>query len=127
MLTDPATTTIIGPGARRLTISGGGKSRVFDIRGGSVALSGVTITGGSADLGGGVRNQDGTLVLKDVAIRGNRALVGGGLFNEGRTTLSGVTFKNNRALIREQRLQHHQGDAPLASLADRSPGEKPGV
>ena len=51
VLTDPATTTIVGPGAKRLTISGGGKSRVFDIRGGSVALSGVTITGGSANRG----------------------------------------------------------------------------
>jgi hypothetical protein len=29
LLTDPATTTIIGPGAKRLTISGGRKSRVF--------------------------------------------------------------------------------------------------
>jgi hypothetical protein len=99
MLTDPATTTIIGPGAKRLTISGGGKSRVFDIQGGSLALSGITITGGSADLGGAVRNIRGTLVLKDVAILGNRALVGGGLFNMGRITASGVTLKNNRALL----------------------------
>jgi hypothetical protein len=99
VLTDPATTTIIGPGSKRLTISGGGKRQVFDIRGGSVALSGVTITGGSADLGGAVRNRGGTLVLKDLVIRGNRALVGGGLFNSGRITVSGVTIKNNSALI----------------------------
>src|SRR5262245_29219321 len=32
-LTDPATTTIAGPGANLLTVSGGGKSRVFDIDG----------------------------------------------------------------------------------------------
>src|SRR5262249_8354105 len=88
-----------GPGANRLTISGGGKSRAFDIRGGSLALSGVAITGGSADLGGGVRNRGGTLVLNKVAIRGNRAFVGGGFFNDGRTTLSGVTIKGNRALL----------------------------
>jgi hypothetical protein len=49
VLTDPATTTIIGPGANKLTISGGGKSRIFDIQGGSVALSGMTITGGMAN------------------------------------------------------------------------------
>jgi hypothetical protein len=99
VLTDPATTTIVGPGANRLTIRGGGKSRIFDIRGGSLALSGITITGGSADVGGGVRNQGGTLVLNEVAIRGNRAFVGGGLFNTGRITASGVTIKNNRALM----------------------------
>jgi hypothetical protein len=99
VLADPATTTIIGPGAKRLTISGGLKSRVFDVRGGSVALSGLTITGGRADLGGGVRNRAGDLALSNVVIRGNRAFVGGGLFNTGRVTVSGVTIKNNHALI----------------------------
>src|SRR5262249_16882237 len=38
VLTDPATITIVGPGARRLTISGAGKSGVFDVEGGSLAL-----------------------------------------------------------------------------------------
>ena len=48
VLTDPSTTTIVGPGATKLTIKGDGKSRVFDIKDGSLALSGVTITGGNA-------------------------------------------------------------------------------
>src|SRR5262249_1076169 len=99
VLTDPATTTIIAPGATRLMLSGGGKRRVFDIRGGSLALSGVTVTGGSADLGGGVRNRAGDLALSNVVIRGNQAFVGGGLFNTGRITVSGVTITSNRALI----------------------------
>ena len=101
VLTDPATTTIIGPGARKLTIQGKGKSRVFDIEGGSLALSGVTIIGGNAGKGtaGALRNDGGTLRLKHVTIRGNRALVGGGLLNNGRTTPSGVTIKANRAFI----------------------------
>jgi hypothetical protein len=99
VLTDPATTTIIGPGASLLKISGGGKIRAFDIRRGSLALSGVTITGASADLGGGVRNRGGTLVLSNVVIRGNRAVVGGGLFNNGSATLSGVAIKGNRAVV----------------------------
>ena len=64
-----------------------------------MALSGITITGGSADLGGGVRNRGGTLVLNEVAIRGNRAFVGGGVFNTGLVTMSSVTIKSNRALI----------------------------
>jgi hypothetical protein len=99
VLTDPATTTIIGPGAKRLKISDGGKSRVFEIEGGSLDLSGVTITGGKADRGGGVLNEGGRLALTDVVFRGNRARMGGGLYNDGRTTFSGVTIKGNRALI----------------------------
>ena len=39
VLTDKATTTIIGPGSRLLTFQGDGESRVFDIRGGSAAIS----------------------------------------------------------------------------------------
>jgi hypothetical protein len=97
VLTDPATTTIVGPGARRLTIRGDGKSRIFDIRGGSLALVGVTITGGRADRGGGIRNDGGTLALDRVSIRGNRARVGGGLFNNGTTTLSDVIIRGNAA------------------------------
>jgi CSLREA domain-containing protein len=99
VLTDPATTTIVGPGARLLTIYGGGRSGVFDIEGGSLAVSGATITGGSADLGGGVCNRAGDLALSNVVIRGNRAFVGGGLFNTGGITMRGVTIKSNRALI----------------------------
>jgi fibronectin-binding autotransporter adhesin len=99
VLTDPATTTIIGPGAKRLTISGGGKSGIFDIEGGSLALSGITIADGNADLGGGLRNAGGRLVLTNVVIQGNRAIVGGGLFNDGRTTLSAVSIKGNRAHV----------------------------
>jgi hypothetical protein len=99
VLTDPATTTIVGPGARLLTLSGGGSSRVFDIEGGSLDLSGVTITGGKADRGGGALNEGGRLALTDVVIRGNRARMGGGIFNDGHTTMSGVTIKGNRALI----------------------------
>ena len=99
VLTDPATTTIIGPGMKQLTLSGGGKSRVFDIQGGSLALSGVTIADGRADLGGGVRNEGGSLTLTKVAIRGNRALVGGGLFNNGAAALKDVVIHGNKALV----------------------------
>ena len=99
VLSDPATITIVGPGARRLTIGGGGKSGVFDVEAGSLSLSGVTIANGNADLGGGLRNDGGRLVLTNVVIQGNRAIVGGGLFNDGRTTLSAVSIKGNRAHV----------------------------
>ncbi len=97
VLTDPATTTIIGPGARLLTISGGRRSRVFDIRGGSLALDGMTITGGSAVRGGGILNDRGALALDHVVLSGNRARVGGGLYNNGAATLSDVVIRGNIA------------------------------
>ena len=97
VLTDPAITTIIGPGARLLSISGGQRSRVFDIRGGSLALDGLTITGGRANRGGGILNERGTLALDRVVLRGNRARVGGGLYNNGATTLFDVVIRGNIA------------------------------
>jgi hypothetical protein len=97
VLTNPATTTIIGPGANLLTISGGGKSRIFDIEGGSVAISGLTITGGRANHGGGLLNDGGTLQMTDVTIRGNQARLGGGLFNSGSAALSDVIMRGNTA------------------------------
>ena len=99
VLTDPATTTIIGPGARRLTIKGNVKSHIFDIEGGSLALSGVTIIGGNPGkgTGGALHNDGGTLRLKHVIIRGNRARVGGGLNNDRAATLTNVVFRGNTA------------------------------
>ncbi len=98
VLTDPAMTTIRGPGAKRLTILGNGKSRVFDIQGGSLSLSGLTVSGGNADRGVGLRNT-GSLVLSRVSIQRNSALVGGGLFNLGKATLRDATITQNGALV----------------------------
>jgi hypothetical protein len=101
-LTDAARTTIAGPGPSLLTISGGATSRVFDIPGGSAALSGMTISGGHGDNGGGLRNAGGTLSLTNVSVSGNFASHnGGGLYTApgGSTTISGVTFSNNSASV----------------------------
>ena len=46
-ITDPSTRTTN-------TVSGNGAGRVFTVYGGSAALSGLTISGGSADVGGGL-------------------------------------------------------------------------
>jgi hypothetical protein len=100
VLTDKATTTIVGPGAGRLTIDGAGRSRVLDVRGGSLAVSRLTIAGGRADYGGGVRNDGGRLALTDVVLRGNSARVlGGGLFNDGTAMLRDVTVVGNAAAV----------------------------
>src|SRR5262249_48828005 len=72
-LTDPATTTIAGPGAELLSISGKKATRVFDIEGGSVTLSGLTVTGGFADRGGGLFNNGGAVSLENAEVSNNRA------------------------------------------------------
>jgi len=48
--------TIEGPGAGLLAVSGGGKSRVFEVdKGITASFSGLTITGGSAANGAGLK------------------------------------------------------------------------
>ena len=100
VLTDKATTTITGPAANLLSISGNKASQVFDIKGGSAALSGLTITGGSANSGGGLDDEGGTVSLTNCAITGNAAAAqGGGLYNfDGTLSLSGCTVSSNTAL-----------------------------
>ncbi len=77
VLTDKATTTIAGPGASLLTLSGNNAGRVLDLAGGSAAIQDLTITDGFAALGGGVLND-------------------GGLYNNGTTTLTHVINGNNK-------------------------------
>ena len=72
-LTDTSgATTITGPAAG-LIVSGGGKSRVFDINPGVTAsISGLTVTGGQADNGGGLANY-GAATLGNTIVAGNTA------------------------------------------------------
>jgi len=101
VLTNTATTTITGPGANLLTISGNKASRVFDLASGASAqISGLTVSGGSVHgNGGGVENTGGTLALADAVIRGNSARAGGGLFSTGTATLTNVVIRGNRASV----------------------------
>ena len=103
-LTDTATTTIAGPGASLLSVSGNGDNRVFDVSG-SAALSGLTITEGNADKGAGIRNNRGTLTLSNCTITGNGnfslsgTLNGGGLYAyEGTTSLTDCIISGNSAV-----------------------------
>ena len=66
----PSSRRIAGPGAKQMTISGGGRSRVFHIESGAaVSISGVTLTQGfGADGQGGAIHNAGSLSLRDVAI-----------------------------------------------------------
>jgi hypothetical protein len=102
VLSNPASTTIAGPGANLLTVSGNDASRVFEITGGTASISGLTIsgltiTGGVAAYGGGVYNSGGNLSLNAVTISGNSAQAAGGLLNLGRATLTNATVSGNSA------------------------------
>ena len=77
--------TIQGTGANLLTISGNNNSRIFNFDGAGANtfnLSGLTITGGNADFGGGIRGQiseeGDTLNIDEVVVTGNTATNSGG-------------------------------------------------
>src|SRR5262245_64772589 len=69
---------INGPGADKLTVSGGNLSRVFTVEAGeTVSISGLTIAGGNAgDGNGGGIDNFGALTVSNVAFSGNAAFVG---------------------------------------------------
>lgn len=79
---------IIGAGAGTSIVDGNGLDRVFDVLGGQVTISGLTIRGGSADLdnpessGGGVRvwSTAVSLDLERCEVVDNLANIGGGIF-----------------------------------------------
>jgi len=70
-----------------ITLVGGFPFRVFEIDGGHVTISGVTISGGGAvEQGGGIEAQDADLTVEKSTITGNWAKqLGGGIFAQGGT------------------------------------------
>ena len=88
---------IMGSAAQKLGISGGGKSRVFDVSGGAaLSLSNLTITGGAAEQGAGIYNEAGSsLAIIQSTLSGNEAsggmtgnAQGGAIFNAAGARLS---------------------------------------
>ena len=101
-------TSIVGPGARRLSIQrssaqGTPNFRIFHIPNAqtNIVIRGLSIKNGDAipgETGGGLRiAADSTLNLTDVAITGNDALSGGGVSNEGRLNAARSLFNSNTA------------------------------
>jgi hypothetical protein len=68
--------TIEGPGAGLIDVDAGGKNRVFDITSASatVTISGLTISGGNSEDGGGIVDQGGTLTLTGDALSKDEAI-----------------------------------------------------
>ena len=98
---------INGPGAKLLTVrrslAGGTPAfRVFTISpGANVTISGLTISNGSAtgsfpaNAGGGILNNEATLVINDSVITGNTANSGGAISNLGTLTINNSSLTNN--------------------------------
>ncbi|MBV9821646.1 MAG: right-handed parallel beta-helix repeat-containing protein [Actinobacteria bacterium] len=122
---------VAGPGASQLTLDAHQQSRVFDVStaGIAVTLSGLTITNGDANGGGGIYNAGkltvsnstvssndvsvffvpgggiynatgATLTVSQSTIDGNIARDGGGIFNAGTLTVSDSTISHNIATPR---------------------------
>jgi predicted outer membrane repeat protein len=99
--------SIVGPGQDSLSVSGNGYRRVFVIGSGVTAsLSGMTISGGSAQFGGGIYN-NGTLAIDASTLSGNsisigipgmpgEAIVSGGaIYNAGSLSIVNSTLSGN--------------------------------
>ena len=98
--------TISGPGPTMLTVSRPsniGRFRIFQIISGhTVAIAGLTITGGYADAssGAGIANGDSILTLNNCIVSGNfsdAGIGGGGIANNGGLTIADSVIINNRA------------------------------
>ncbi|MBK8049335.1 MAG: hypothetical protein IPK16_20790, partial [Anaerolineales bacterium] len=90
--------TITGPGAKLVTVSGDGVSRVFTVNAGvAAAMTGLAIQNGYAGRGGGLYNL-GALTLSEMIFAENAATsYGGGIYSEGVLTLTNGMVTNNTA------------------------------
>jgi Ca2+-binding RTX toxin-like protein len=102
----PGGVEIVGPGANRLTISGGGQSRIFHPGSASppVSISGLTLVDGvNMGAGGGAIASSGTLSLSGLVVRSNRATAGAGggvaHLGTGPLTVRDSTFVGNTAMV----------------------------
>ena len=100
-----ASISIAAPAAG-VTLSGGGKSRVFLIDTGVIAsLSNLTISGGSTTGNGGGLSNNGSMTLSECTISGNSVAAasglagGGGFYNDGTATLTNCTIESNSAQV----------------------------
>jgi phospholipase/lecithinase/hemolysin len=89
--------TVQGPGQGLLTISGQGKSRIFEVAANAhAALSHLTLANGAADKGGAVSNA-GQLNVEDAAFVFSTAQLGGAIYNTGVLQVSDSLLADNTA------------------------------
>jgi hypothetical protein len=100
---------IVGPGASSLTVEPATATafRILSFSDGTTAsVTGLTLTGGTAQQGGGIRNGNGSLTLTRVVVADNEARAaggtdigaeGGGVFSNGPLTIRESAISGNRA------------------------------
>ena len=108
----PMVTTRITVNGNGATIDGTGAVRVFEVDGpgGNLSVQTVTITGGSAEIGGGIENAGGTVTLNHSRVSGNTASqAGGGIASAtfdpssvARLTLNNSTVTGNQQTLGPQ-------------------------
>ena len=82
------------------TLKSSGKDRVLTVSGdAAVSLDALAITGGSADLGGGIYNEHGSLSVMRCSISNNSANMGGGIYSRGALSAVNSTFSDNSASV----------------------------
>ena len=91
--------TIAGAGASITTVNGNASGTVFGVIGGTVTISGVTITNGAAVAGGGIDIAGGTVTVNDSTLSDNTANHGGGAIyqSSGTLILNDSTLSDNMA------------------------------
>lgn len=100
--------SLIGTGGAEVTIVDGSESGpVIDVEGSSLSLTGLTITNGHNDFGGGISARDSTVVLRSSTVSGNVVSPGirdscygaGILMHSGSLSLIDSAVTDNRAIL----------------------------
>ena len=84
--------------------------RVLHNDGASIVISGVILRGGAtAEVGGGIYNQGGSLDLQAVGLIDNTAVSGGGLYSDGDANVYDVSVSDNSADLIGGGIFHENG------------------
>ena len=114
----PVVTTRISVNGNSATIDGTNTVRVFEVDGpgGNLTLNNLTVTGGAADIGGGIENPGGTVTLNHSQVTGNTATgAGGGIASAtlDPSSVARLTLNNSEVTNNHQTLSPEESDDAL--------------
>jgi hypothetical protein len=114
----PVVTTRIGVNGNGATIDGTNTVRVFEVDGpgGNLTLNNLTVTGGAADIGGGIENPGGTVTLNHSRVISNTAAVAGGGIASATfdpSSVARLTLNNSEVTGNNQTLSSEESDSAL--------------
>jgi hypothetical protein len=114
----PVIMTRIGVNGNGATIDGTNTVRVFEVDGpgGNLTLNDLTVTGGAADIGGGIENPGGTVTLNHSRVISNAATVAGGGIASATfdpSSVARLTLNNSEVTNNKQTLSPEESDNVL--------------